>query len=1100
MTIEKDFKKNNIYIVKPNLITMRLLFNLKTTLSVLFIVCATLAYAQKRTISGTVVDVMGDPIVGAAVTAQVPGGSPVGVVTNLDGEYSISLPDDVKMISVSYIGFEKINENIGGRSRINFILKESSVFLDEVVAIGYAKVQRKDLTSATSSVAGKDLASMPVTSAAQALQGKVSGVNIVSQSGAPGAGVNITVRGGTSITQSTKPLYIVDGFEMENALDNININDIESVDVLKDASATAIYGARGSNGIILITTKSAQKGKTQISYNSFYSFDVLSKKLDVLTKADDFARYQYEIASLGSNPSLYSTFYDNMMDLDDASFYSGVYDRINSRYAGAQTIDWQDELFGGTALNQSHNVNIMTGNEKTQAMVSYNYNNQDGLLAHHGITKNSVRAKVNSELYKGIRFDMNTSFISTETDGGGAYSGMKSVVLQPIIGGTMFSLDDLLNTQTYLDYSSANSAYDTANPLVQNNASRSNMKNRLFSVNAGIEIDFLKCFTWRTAGSYTWANTKSTSFADENSTAAITDPDNTGINGSIKFEEFYRYQIANTLSFNKKFKRNSFSALLGQEVTYKESESTRMTLIKFPYPNFGLDNIDNATVKDKSTSRGRNGILSFFGRVNYNFDERYLLTATMRADGSSKFAPGNKWGYFPSASGAWRISEESFWKNSSITNVMNSLKLRAGYGTTGNCNISDYMYVTSILESAYPMNNQPGNAVYINGETLGNGQLKWETLGSTNIGLDISFFNSRLNISAEWYNNQANNLLMKSVVPSSTGYKDQYQNVAKMRNRGFEVTINSVNIRSKGFTWTSDLNLTFNRSKVLRLETDDTEFKEFSQGSNRSGQVFYYATVGESLGAMYGYKYEGVYTTDDFITDSNGKFVLKEGVVKPKTGTVQPGDIKFAADSEDNEFGMIPVKIGNGAPVCVGGFSNNFAYKGFDLGIYLQFSIGNDVYNATKHSMSPYSPNQNVPTEFGLNYYRNIDPETGRQATTLARLKELNPDESSRVWAPSTYNTGTITYANSYFVEDGSYLRIGQISLGYTIPPFLTKKAYISNARIYFTANNVATITGYSGYDPDVSSANDQPIITPGYDSSAYPRARSFVFGLNLTF
>lgn len=1077
---------------------MRILHKNLCLLMLLLIGSSLSIFAQNKTVTGTVRDAI-DVVIGASVTVK--GNNSIGTITDMDGNFKLSVPPSAKELLISFIGYDNQTVVIGNKTHFEVTLKESSVMLEEVVAIGYAKVKRKDLTGSTSSVSSSELAAVPAMTAAQALQGKAAGVNIVTASGAPGAGVNITVRGGTSITQSTEPLYIVDGFEMSDALTNIDVNDIESIDILKDASATAIYGSRGSNGIVLITTKSGKKGKTHVTYNTYFSFDKLSKKLDMMSNAEDFVKYQYEMAELQGKTAVWSNVFDNGKGVDASDFYSGVYGRINNQYANSYGIDWQDEVFGGSALTQNHNVSISTGTEKTQVMLSYNYSDQDGLLANHNVKKNSLRAKVNTELYKGIRFDLNTMFSGNSTDGGGAYSGMKNVLLQPINGGTMFTRDDLLYTQTYPDFSGLDAAFDTANPIVQNDASTSNKRSRLYTVNAGLEFDFLKHFTWRTAGSYTWSQSKSTSFADENSTSYIMDPSNTGINGSISNSESYKWQVTNTLNYNQTFaKKHKINVLLGHEVTYSESESDKMTLIKFPYPNHGLDDISNATVKEQSASHKHSGIVSAFARFNYTFDERYLLTATVRGDGATNFAKGNKWGIFPSVSGAWRISEENFWKDSQLINTVNSLKLRVGYGVTGNNAIGSSKYSTNYAQTTYPTNNNENNSAYVVGTTLGNKDLKWETLHATNVGLDISLFNSRVNLTAEWYNNQISDLLMNCVIPSSTGYTSQYQNVGEMRNRGWEITLNTVNINTKNFRWTTDLNLAFNKSKVLALEGVE-DHKTFSVGGNRSGTLTYYAVVGQALGDMYGYVYDGIYTTDDFTQGEDGSFVLREGVVKPYDGKAQPGDIKFAADNEaGDQFTRQSVKIGNGTPDCIGGFNNTFAFYGFDLSVFMKFSIGNDVYNATKHSMSPYALYQNVPSEFGDSYYRLIDPNTGKKATTLARLKELNPNESLRKWSLSTTNSSYITYPSSYYVEDGSYLRIAQLTLGYTFPKKWLQKVMISNARIYFTANNLATITGYSGYDPEVSAANDNVVCTPGYDSSTYPRSRSYVFGLNLSF
>lgn len=846
---------------------MRILHKKLCLLMFLLTGCSLGIFAQNRTITGTVRDAV-DVVIGASVTVK--GNSSIGTITDMDGKFRISVPSSARDLVIKFIGYDDAVIRLGTPTDYKVTLKESSVMLEEVVAIGYAKVKRKDLTGAISSVGGKELANVPVTTAMQALQGKAAGVNIVTESGAPGAGANITIRGGMSLTQSTEPLYIVDGFEMGSALDNIDINDIESIDVLKDASSTAIYGARGSNGIILITTKSGKKGKTQVSYNTYFSFDKLAKKLDLMSNVEDFVKYQYEFAELTGITPTWSAFYDDGMATDAAGFYTGVYDRIHERYADASSIDWQDEVFGGYAMTQSHNVNISTGTEKTQVMLSYNYNGQDGLLANHSANKSAFRAKINSELYKGIRLDVNAMFNNKSVDGGGSYSGMKYVLRQPISGGTYFTRDQMLTEQTYVDFRGAESSYTASNPLIQNEASTSNKRSRMFSVNAGLEFDFLKHFTYRIAGSYRWNSSKSTSFSDERSTGYLMDPVNTGMTGSIGNSESYSYQITNTLNYNQTFaKKHKVNLLLGHEVSYSEDESNSISVKQMPYPNHGIDDISLGNVEEKKSGHGHSGIVSAFLRANYTFDERYLLTATLRADGSSKFAKGHQWGVFPSASVAWRISEESFWKENRINDVVNSLKLRVGYGTTGNNGVGSFSYRTNVSLTSYPMNNVMTNPAYVLGTQLGNPELKWETQVATNVGLDVSLFNSRVNLTAEWYNNQANDLLLNCVVPSSTGYSTQYQNVGKMRNRGWEVTLNTVNIRTKNFSWTSDLNLSFNKSKVVALEQGQTE-KTFSAGDSRSGMVTYYATVGEALGEMYGYKYEGIYTAEDFI---EGKMV-----------------------------------------------------------------------------------------------------------------------------------------------------------------------------------------------------------------------------------
>ncbi|WP_027386289.1 SusC/RagA family TonB-linked outer membrane protein [Chryseobacterium gregarium] len=990
---------------------------------------------------------------------------------------------------------------VWGQKAANDTVKNNVKDIEEVVVIGYGKVKKSDLTGSVASVSAKDLAATPAMNALQALQGRASGLNIVTQGGAPGAGANVTIRGGASITQGTEPLYIVDGFQLDNALNIINPNDIESIDVLKGASAIAIYGARGSNGIIVIKTKTGKKGRVTINYNSFMSFDMLSKKLDMVSSAEQYVKYQYELAQLGGGATKWSNVFDNSLGTDSPGFYTGAYNRISNRYGSAPALDWQEKMLGGTGLTQNHNVSVSAGTDKTQTFISYNYNKQDGLLQNFSETRNSLRANVNSELYKGIRLDFSSMFTSNSTNGGGEYSGMKKILQQPITGGTLFTQDQLFNTQTFPDFSALDSSFDTENPYIETAASTQNRRNRTFLANVGLEFDLLKDFTFRTAGSYNWTNSKSTAFSDKNSRAFLTDPINTGINGSIANAEAYRYQITNTLTYNKTLgEKHKITGLIGHEIVYDNNESNSMRLIKFPsILNYGLDDISNATVADKSTDRKSNALISYFGRVNYNYDNRYLLTGTVRRDGSSKFGTDKKYGVFPSVAAAWRVSEEGFWKNSKIENYVNDLKFRFEYGIVGNNSIPNNVFRTNVVGTDYPSNNTVGNLALVTNSVLGNRSVYWEEMKSTNIGVDLAMFNNRIKLTGEFYNNNVSGMLLETVLPASTGYKTQFKNVGSMKNTGMEFTLNSINLKSENFRWSTDANIGFNKSKVLSLDEGRT-FRPFNAGGGRAGMVTYYATVGEELGDMYGYVYQGIYTTDDFTQGPNGTFILKPGVVKPSSGTPKPGDMKFAADNEaGDQFTRKLVKIGNGTPDFIGGISNNFSYKGFDLAVFMKFSVGGDVYNATKQSLSPYGIFQNVPSEFGDNYYHLIDPNTGQATTNLERLKELNPNEDSRLWSLSNTNTANITYPSSYYVEDGSYLRISMVTLGYSFPKEFLSTVKLTNARIYATVNNLATITGYSGYDPEVSAAGGVT-ITPGYDSSSFPRSRSYVLGINLTF
>lgn len=1057
--------------------------------------------AQNKTITGTVRDA-NDVVIGASVTVK--GQSSVGTITDMDGNYTLSVPASAKELTFSYIGYETQTVAIKGRTQINVTLKESSQMLEEVVAIGYAKVKRKDLTGSSVSVGANDLKMSPVSTAAQALAGKAAGVNIVQQSGAPGSEINITVRGGTSITQGTQPLYIVDGFQMENGLQNVDINDIESIDVMKDASATAIYGARGSNGVILITTKSGKSGKTEVSYNGFVSFDHLGKKLDLLG-VEDYVKYQYEFQLLRSNQSSFANLFGG--NINDADFYTGAYSRIHDNYGSREGIDWQDEVFGSTGITQNHNVNITGGTEKTKYMISYNYTDENGIMAKHGYQKNSIRAKVNHELWKGVRFDFSSSLQMTKVDGGGSLGGkLKQTILQPVTGGVQFTNEQMLSqdlSDAYSDMPGADN-YDINNPLLDNEAIDQEKYTRFATVNAGIEIDIIKNLTWRTAASYMWQQVRE-DYWDNGSTRQADANQSPYGYGYRNNDEKYSWQVTNTLNyaFDLDDHAHDFNILLGQETWYTESMNLDNEYRKFTDGNFGLNDVSMGEPYTWKSGKSREGLVSVFGRLSYNFKERYLFTGTLRADGSSKFAKGNQWGIFPSASAAWRISEEAFLED---VDFLDNLKLRVGYGTAGNNNIDNNMYATSYGSGHYGINGSD-YITYVPGSTLGNSNLKWEKTTTTNVGLDISVLGSRVNLSVDFYNNESSNLLIKNKIPTSTGYSAQYQNIGAIRNRGVELVLNTTNIRTKDFTWNTDFNIAFNRSKVLELY-GNKETNYFIQ--DYESRMGYKIEVGKPLGQFYGLVYDGIYTTDDFVQQPDGTYMLKDGVPSLKgfdRSQVKPGDAKYIPQTGEVDENGNPVwstndrtVIGSAAPKFTGGMNNTFRYKGFDLSVFMNFSFGNDVFNmSTQRFIGPYLSNQNTLAIMN-NRFTLIDPSTGKETTDLLRLAELNPGQYGNdvMWNISENNKTAISDHSSYYIEDGSYLRFSTITLGYTFPKAWIQNLKLSNARIYCTLNNIATITGYSGYDPEVST--ESGALTPGIDNSSYPRSKSWVVGVNLTF
>ncbi|GHE48252.1 SusC/RagA family TonB-linked outer membrane protein [Sphingobacterium griseoflavum] len=1051
--------------------------------------------AQSFPLSGKVTDEQDRPIEGVSV--QVKGRS-ASTRTDATGVFTLTV-DNNAVLQFSFLGYATKDITVSSREPLTVKLASTNNDLDEVVVIGYGTSRKRDLTGAVGSIKADDIRNLPVTTAAQAITGRVAGVNVVTQSGAPGAGVNILVRGGTSITGSTKPLYVVDGFVMEDALMKIDINDVENIDILKDASATAIYGARGANGVVLITTKSGKSGRTTVDYNAYASFEGLSRKLDML-QVEDYVKYQYEYQTLAGRQQDYANMFGG--DVNEPDFATGAFERIRRDYGTKPGIDWQEEVFGGQTMLQAHNINISGGSEKTKLLLSYNNTSQDGILAKSGFRRNSVRAKVNHQLRKGVNVDFNSLFQDANTQGGGSLNGMlKMSLLQPVTGGARFTNEQLLYTDIAEELQLINSQYDVYNPIIMNDALNRAKAARLANINVGLTANFLEDFTFRTSGSYQWGQTR-TDFWDDGRT--INARNNKGPFGSIKNAEGFEWQWTNTLSWLKDFGKHHINLLGGHEVRYEESQSLAHQYYEFPSSNFGLKDVSLAGRTERGDSEAvRYGLVSGFFRAIYNYDDRYLFTATMRADGVSTFKEGNKWGAFPSASAAWNIHNESFLKDSEF---VNQLKLRVGYGTTGNDKIGNTRYATLYGSTVAAMGNTTLVGVKPS-STLGNPLLVWEKTQTTNIAFDLSLFNSRVNVTTDFYNNESKNLLLEVNIPTSTGYSKQFQNIAELRNRGVEFSVNTLNVRTNNFQWKTALNLTFNRSKVKSL---------YGSGGNDyminsyESRINFYTQVDGPVSTFYGYKYDGVYTTNDFTQQADGSYLLNDGVASLKgknRATIKPGDVKYLAVAGETDANGNPVwstndrtEIGSPEPKFFGGFNNEFIYKGFDLSVFLNFAYGNKAFNMnTQRFMGPYLPNQNSLGQMA-DRFTLIDPATGAETTDLGRLAELNPNQQDKkqIWSLNATNNIAISDPLDYYLENASFLRVNNITIGYTLPANLAQKLFVQRFRVYFTLNNIHTFTNYTGYDPEVSATD--AILTRGVDNSAYPRTKSVVAGVNLTF
>ena len=977
----------------------------------------------------TVVDATGEPLIGASVIEK---GTQNGGVTDFDGNFTINLKGSGHVIVVSYIGMKTKEVNISGKSQVNVTLEDDATTLNDVVVIGYGSVRKKDLTGSVSTVNSETLQAVPVANASEALTGKMPGVQITTTEGSPDAEVKIRVRGGGSITQSNDPLYIVDGFPVESISD-IPANDIEDITVLKDASSTAIYGSRGANGVILVTTKSGKEGKTKVSYNAFYSWKKIAKKQDVIS-AKDYATWQYELALLKNNNdpekiSSYTDYFGNYQDLD-------MYDNI-------ATNDWQDLVYGRTGHTFNHNININGGSEAIKYAFSYAHMNDKAIQIGSSYKRDNFSLKLNTKPSKTTTLDFQARYSDTDIYGGGAQDATgvydSDRRLRYAVIYTPFPLKNLDPTAGADDddignlYNPIQSQYD--------NDQKKERKNLNIAGAFGWEVyQDLKLrteFGYDDYNDYDQRFWGLTTYYIKNVPAV----DNQNM-PAIRLTATSRHRFRNTNTINYDFKKilnsedHSLNIMAGHEYVITKKRVNTDEVHGFP--------VDfDAETAWKLTSQGK----------------PYLLSATFRADASSKFSKENRWGYFPSVALAWRISSEPFMKGTE--KWLDDLKLRVSYGTAGNNNIP----VGQLVQTYSPKSTAWVNGIssyWAPDKTMANPDLKWETTITRNIGLDFTLFGGKLNGTIEAYLNTTKDLLI-SFPTSGTGYTSQYRNMGETENKGIEFN----------FTW------------------------------HAINQKNWGISVGDPLGQVIGYRLDGNgrYEVSDFAGyDEKSGWILKDGVADATAvvGTIRPGSLKLKDLDGDGyvTYDKDVEVLGNVNPSAFGGFTLSGHAYGFDLSAAFNFSLGNKEYNANKIEYTSTSKYQyrGMATDMEAGKrWTNLDPETGLLSNDPTRLAALNANTT--MWSPYMARFVLTDWA----LENASFLRLNTLSLGYTIPATLTKKAGISSLRFYVTAYNVFTITGYSGFDPE-SDCYRRTALTPNVDHSGYPRSRQFVVGLNLNF
>ncbi|HVG15887.1 MAG TPA: TonB-dependent receptor [Chitinophagaceae bacterium] len=1072
---------------------------LKVCLSLLCIWICVVAVAQTRQVSGRVMKENGTEAISLA-TVRIKGGTAV-TTTDTSGRFVISVPNNNTVLVFSSVGFSNTEFAVKDLTVVDVFMPQVSSTLEDVVVVGYGTAKKKDLTGAIASLPGSTLEKIPVSSVAEALTGRLAGVQVTTTDGAPGAEIVIRVRGGGSVTQDNSPLYIVDGFPV-NSINDIAPTDILSIDILKDAATSAIYGARGANGVVQITTKSARGGKTTISLNSFVQARTLPRKLEVLSPYE-FALAQYEYARIRSQA-----------EVDAFSKYFGVYEDLEL-YKNQKGTDWQKELFGNPALSQQHNLSITGGTEKTRMSFSISNNKDKGIMPGSAYQRTYLNFKLNQELYRTLKLDLTSRFTNTNVDGAGTSGGSSvrigdGITTRPLNGLADFiDFDPLAGGANDDDYEQFIKSLVGPTALAAQDYRKAITK--AFNMNAAVNWSILNSLIFRSEFGLelSWGNNKryygpltGESRINGNSLPV----------GEIRNNRAERYRWANTLTYTIKKGGHDLRLLAGQEVIKGKLNNDFIRSENFDAnltPERIFANMPLGIVDQYNNYEGpADNLASFFGQANYQLNNKYLLTLTARYDGSLKFAPGKQWGLFPAAAAAWRLSQEDFMQD---INAVSDLKLRVSYGASGNNRIAtDLFRRTFSINTTRPIGfgdvNQPYWAAA--STILVNPDLQWETTVTRNLGLDFGLFNNRLSGTVDLYHNTTKDLLVESDIPSYLGYTKQMRNIGQTANRGVELALNASVFNKKDFQISANFNIGFNKSKIEKL--DGVDIKGFNSnwaGTDLKSTDDYQLRVGETVGLMYGYVTDGFYSVDDFQSfTAPNTYTLKPGITNIQSFlggiSLRPGLLKLRDLNGDS---LITAEdrqvIGSAQPKFQGGFGINSTYRNFDFAAFFNYTYGNDVYNSGRiqfNMLYRTSYGSMLNTMNSANRFKYID-EAGKQVTSLEDLRKLNANAT--IWSPFSMGTATPVF-HSYAVEDGSFLRLNNVTLGYSLPKNLISKIGMSKLRLYATVYNAFLWTNYSGYDPEVSATRNSSYtaLTPGVDFSGYPKSRTYTAGINVTF
>ncbi len=1049
-------------------------FRLLCMVVLLWLAPALSVMAQDTMVKGTVIDGSGEPVIGASVVDVA---TKKGTVTDLNGNFSVSTSARAQL-RFSYVGYTSQTVSVNGRKTINVTLREDQKVLSDLVVVGYGQMKRSDLTGSVVSVNDKAIERSVPTSIDQVLQGRAAGVQIQANSGTPGANTSIHIRGINSLNATNQPIFVIDGVVVEpggvdtsdplssnNPLASINPSDIVSMDVLKDASATAIYGSRASNGVIMITTKRGKAGEATITYDGYVGWQEQAKKLDMMN-LQEYANHHNARANAGIVAS--SDAFVNVDALGDGT-------------------DWQEALFR-RALMTSHNLSITGGTQTSTYAISGGYLNQKGIAVGSGYKRLTLRGNTDAQVKKWLKAAVSFSLTDSKQE----------------VGANNNLIMNALESQPSVAVKSADGSYDgpddvwmPVNAIALANMRENFNKKMNFRVSGSLEATLMKGLTLKTELSADYNLNKYYYYEPDYKFGVLTNSTRTG--KWTKTDTKY-WSWRNILTYANTFDDvHTVNLMLGQEMSHSHWESQASTAT-----GFLSNSVHDISAGDVSSSTGtgtqvNNSLFSYFGRAFYSYADRYLVTATLRNDGSSHFAKGHRWGWFPSAALAWKVSNEPFMKNTS--DIINNLKFRFGWGSTGNQNLTDWAYMALLSSKSTPW----GTGVITANNA--NPDLKWETTDSYNLGLDLGLFHNRIEFIFDWYYKKTRDLLLQIPLPAYLGSSgngaasNPWANVGSLRNTGIEMTLNTVNIDKHGFQWRTNLVFSLNRNKVISLDTESSTIdKTFQVGSDVSTVTR--TTVGHPIGQFWGYKVIGRFdkAEDFYYKDAEGNVkavALPEGssIAKDKTWI---GDYIFEDINKDGKINNEDETfIGNPLPDFTYGIGNTFSWKGFDLTVFFSGSYGNDVINYNRRFLEDVRSNSNL-LRSAANYaqlgvinsnlpnddYRNLYV-VNASSTVLPRLSASSTNANNRM--------------SDMYVEDGSYIRLQNVSLSYTLPKAIVRKIKLENVKVYMNMQNVFTWSKYNGFDPEVGAMYGDALMT-GLDYGRYPSPRIYTFGLNVSF